>query len=66
MNLYRGVLLAGYGLFPSALSMGMQQHKKPLPNDGPFGSSLEYKMFNYLELARFAVIILTVLILLFI
>ena len=32
MNLYRGVLLAGYGLFPSSPMMSMQHHTKPLPN----------------------------------
>ena len=66
MNLYRGVLLAGYGLFPSTISMAFQNHRKPLPNEGPLGSSLEFKIYYYLDFARFALIILAIVILFFI
>ena len=32
MNLYKGVLIAGYGLLPSCYSMFRQKHIRPLPN----------------------------------
>lgn len=48
MNLYKGVMIAGYGLLPSCYSMIYQKHVRPLPNEGPFGTNVEYKLANYL------------------
>lgn len=44
MNMYRGVLLAGYGLFPSCYSMLLNyKNSKILPSEEPLVVDKEYK-----------------------
>jgi hypothetical protein len=52
MNLYRGVLLAGYGIFPNCYAMLYQHHAKPeKPAEAfGFGSNLEYQLHTHLKI----------------
>ena len=61
MNMYRGVLLAGYGILPSIYMMMFQYHKKPLPNESTFGQNIESKIYEGLEMGRFVLLILLLL-----
>lgn len=61
MNMYRGVLLAGYGILPSMHMMMFQHHKKPLPNESTFGQSIESRIYEGLEMGRFLLFILLLL-----
>lgn len=61
MNMYRGVLLAGYGLVPSLSMMIFQSHKKPIANENTFGKSVEPKIYEFLEMGNFIFTIFLVL-----
>lgn len=58
MNLYRGVLLAGYGMLPGYVAMNFNYHARALPNEGPLGSNLQYKLANWLEIALFVIMLI--------
>ena len=67
MNLYRGVLLAGYGLFPSCYSMLFRQkHSKILPNENVLGGNREYQYSMALDFWSFVFITIALLLFLYI
>ena len=64
MNMYRGVLLGGYGLFPSCYMMLRQNTAKILPEESSIGEHLEYKLSMKLEFWSFIIGILCIILIL--
>ena len=57
MNLQRGVLLAGYGVFPSVYQCLFQHHKAPQEREME-QEDIEYKLQGRLKLATWATFLL--------
>ncbi len=67
MNVQRGVLLAGYGVFPS-MYMGISHgHVRPEQNESPFETEggREWKLYTIVDKVNYLVLVMLVVIVLF-